>query len=65
MIKALNKINFGFFSPDNQSQINKKFNNKNKINCHDFQNIKPKISESNDLKSIINPIYIKNNSYKN
>ena len=65
LIKALNKINFGFFSPNNQSQINKKFNNKNKINCNDFQSKIPKISESNDLKSIINPIYIKDNSYKN
>jgi hypothetical protein len=60
--KAMNKLNFGFFSVNQNS--NNKINLKNyKMSNNDGHNIHQKMNESNDLKSIINPIYI-NDIYK-
>jgi hypothetical protein len=63
LVKIMNKLNFDFFSP--RQKTNNKIIFKKKVgNSNDGQRIHQKTNESNDLKSIINPIYI-NNSYKN
>ena len=61
LIKVMNKVNFGFFSPKQKNIQNKIILKKNnKINNDSIKN-----SESNDLKSIINPKYLKEtNNYK-
>ena len=63
LVKIMNKLNFDFFSP--RQKVNNKIIFKKKVgNSNDGKRIYQKMNESNDLKSIINPIYI-NNSYKN
>ena len=61
LIKVMNKLNFGFFSPNQKNLKNKIiFKNNNTIN-----NDSIKANESNDLKSIINPKFLKEtNNYK-
>lgn len=55
--KMMNKLNMGFFSPNQYSIRNKIINSTNKTDAL-------KKNESNDLKSIINPKYLKENNFK-
>ena len=61
LVRVMNKLNFGFFSPNQKNLKNKIiFKNNNMINKNSI-----KVNESNDLKSIINPKFLKEtNNYK-
>ena len=63
LIKVMNKLNFGFFSPNEKTCKAQITMRKNKIINNNDSNLKSN-NKSNDLKSIINPKYLKDGNFK-
>ena len=62
--KLMNKLNLGALSPTKLILNNKNNIRKNKINNNEFKILNLKYSQKNDLKSIINPKFNKEENYK-
>ena len=63
LLKAMNKLKFGFFSPKQLNLNNKVIKRKNKINSSECLNLDRK-NKSNDLYSVMNSKYIKKENLK-
>ena len=62
LFNVMNKLNFGFLSPNEKSSKAQIAMRKNKIINNNDSNLKS--NKSNDLKSIINPKYLKEGKFK-